>query len=370
MESIFAKIPDLGDKIIRELDNKSLLRCKEVQRSWYNFINEEKTLWLRMIQNYIGNDNKFLTAWRKVLTKTTIDFVAQIAFATKQSRSNVFLVQTVSPISVAVIDGSLDLYKEMMVKLSGMNQKDIFGEESPLFLAADIGHYDICKLVIANMVDKNPARHDGVSPLYMAAQNGHYKICKLIISNVDDKNPAMYDGVTPLFIAADQGHYEICKLIISNVDEKNPASYDGITPLYVAAEKGHYDICKLIITTVDDKNPARHDGYTPLYVAAKKGNYEIFKLIFETLGNNNKNSTTNSGWTPLHIAAKYGHLKICKMILEELDNKNPAMDDGLTPLALASMNGHLEVKNFQWKLYIHMMNIANSFTPTPQEQVL
>ena len=313
MESIFAKIPDLGDKIIRELDNKSLVRCKEVQRSWYNFINEEKTLWLRMIQNYIGDDNKFFKVWRKVLSKAPVDFVAQISFATKRSHSKNFFIQTVSPISVAVFDDSLYLYREMMVKLADMNQTDIFGEDNPLFLAAHMGYYDICKLIIANMVDKNPARHDGVTPLYLAAQNGHYKICELLISNVDDKNPAIYDGVTPL---------------------------------YIAAVRGHYDICKLIITNVDNKNPARHDGFTPLYVAAQRGFYEIFKLIFETLGNNNKNSTTNSGWTPLHIAAKNGHLKICKMILEEVENKNPAKDDGLTPLDLASKNGQLEVFKF------------------------
>ena len=54
MESIFEKIPDLGDKIIKELDNQTLVKCKEVQRSWNNFINKEKILWFRMIQNYTG----------------------------------------------------------------------------------------------------------------------------------------------------------------------------------------------------------------------------------------------------------------------------------------------------------------------------
>ena len=62
MESIFSKIPDLGEKIIKELDKQSLAKCKEVQRSWYDFINEEKVLWFRMIQNYIGDNNEFLAA--------------------------------------------------------------------------------------------------------------------------------------------------------------------------------------------------------------------------------------------------------------------------------------------------------------------
>ena len=84
MERIFLKIPDLAEKIFKELDNQSLVKCKEVQRSWYNFINEEKVLWFRIIQNYIRKDNEFLQAWRKVLTKTPVDFVKQVALATEQ----------------------------------------------------------------------------------------------------------------------------------------------------------------------------------------------------------------------------------------------------------------------------------------------
>ena len=84
MENIFSKIPDLGEKIFKELDNQSLVKCKEVQRSWYNFINEEKVLWFRIIQNYIRKDNEFLQAWRKVLTKAPVDFVTQVALATEQ----------------------------------------------------------------------------------------------------------------------------------------------------------------------------------------------------------------------------------------------------------------------------------------------
>ena len=84
MERIFLKIPDLAEKIFKELDNQSLVKCKEIQRSWYNFINEEKVLWFRIIQNCIGNDNEFLQAWRKVLTRAPVDFVTQVALATEQ----------------------------------------------------------------------------------------------------------------------------------------------------------------------------------------------------------------------------------------------------------------------------------------------
>ena len=316
MESIFAKIPDLGEKIFKELDNQSLVKCKEVQRSWYNFVIEEKVLFFRMIQNYIGDDNEFLTAWRKVLRKAPVDDVSQIAFATQLLPAK-YIKNGLSPIHMAANDGNLDLYQQIMLKLAGMNKTDIFGTVDPLFHAAFRGHYNICKHIIENVDEKNPAMPDGVTPLMLAAQNGHYEICKLIISNVDDKNPAMHNGVTPLFMAVLQGHYQICKLIVSNVNDTNPARNDGVTPLFIAAYKGHYEICKLIITNVDDKNPTRNDGITPLYIAAERGHYEIFKLIFESLGDTNKTPRTDEGFAPLHTAAWNGHLKICKVILED-----------------------------------------------------
>ena len=216
MESIISKIPDLGDKIFMELDNESLVKCKEVQRAWYNFINEEKGLWFKMIQNYIGDVNGFSTAWRKVLRRVPVEFTMQIAIATQQFYAEYEIHSQTSPIHVGVSEyGSLELYKEMMAQLADMNPQNLFGNIHPLLVAAQSGQFEICKHIIGKLRDKNPAGCNGVTPLYEAAQYGHYEICKLIVSNVDDKNPARNDGVTPLYAAAEFGYYEICKLIIS-----------------------------------------------------------------------------------------------------------------------------------------------------------
>ena len=53
---------------------------------------------------------------------------------------------------------------------------------------------------------------DGLAPLHAAAEKGQYEICQLIISNVIEKNPAMSDGLTPLHIATKNGLYKICNL--------------------------------------------------------------------------------------------------------------------------------------------------------------
>ena len=180
MVSVFAKVPVLGGKIIRELDNSSLVKCKEVKRSWYNFINQEKILWFR----------KIFKGLEKLLTKAPSDFVMQVAIACHQAHATfqIFNIQ-ISPIHMAAAVGNLDLYQLIMLKLAGMNQTDMFGKVPPIFPAALRGNYDICKFIIENVDHKNIAMpHNGSTPLHTAAKNGCYEICQLLILNVNEKN--------------------------------------------------------------------------------------------------------------------------------------------------------------------------------------
>ena len=45
-----------------------------------------------------------------------------------------------------------------------------------------------------------------------AFQDGHFEICKMIVKNVANKNPADNEGITPLHNAAINGHFEIFRM--------------------------------------------------------------------------------------------------------------------------------------------------------------
>ena len=64
------------------------------------------------------------------------------------------------------------------------------------------------------MEDKNPDDRNGWTPLHWAAQFGHFEVCELLIANVIERNPEDIRGVTPLHSAASNGHIEVCELII------------------------------------------------------------------------------------------------------------------------------------------------------------
>ena len=61
-----------------------------------------------------------------------------------------------------------------------------------------------------------------MTPLHLAAMDGHLEVCRLIIENVQDKNPANWDGKTPLHLATLYGQHEVCRLLIENVARENP----------------------------------------------------------------------------------------------------------------------------------------------------
>jgi ankyrin repeat protein len=90
------------------------------------------------------------------------------------------------------------------------------------------------------LINKNPWNYDGVTPLNLAAEEGHFQICKLILDKVLDKSHIIIrdnNEQTPLHFAAKEGHGEICKLLLDNVEDKNPVDSFGDTPnkLYLAA---------------------------------------------------------------------------------------------------------------------------------------
>ena len=69
-------------------------------------------------------------------------------------------------------------------------------------MAADNGFFNICRILIANRVKKDPRTNNGYTPLHMAAGKGHLNICTILIANGAKKDPRTNDGSTPLDLAA------------------------------------------------------------------------------------------------------------------------------------------------------------------------
>ena len=197
-------------------------------------------------------------------------------------------------------------YFAILVKeFYALEPKSIEYQYSPFHIVAKSGDLPLFQFLLEKFGSRNlnPARKDGTTPLFLAAYLGHFEICKLIIQMVENKNPARNDGPTPLYVAAQNGHFEICQLILPEVENKNPAKNDGITPLHAAAYFGHLDVCKLISNELEIKNPVSITGDTPLHYAAKNGHVETFKFLANSIRVLGDLTLKNDqGDTPLSLA--------------------------------------------------------------------
>ena len=68
--------------------------------------------------------------------------------------------------------------------------------------------------------NKNPIFNSGGSPLHLAAENGHVELCRMIMDEIEDIFPKTEDKTTPLHLATRGGHTAVKDLILEYV-EKN-----------------------------------------------------------------------------------------------------------------------------------------------------
>ena len=275
MEEVLARFPTLGEEIFNNLDNPNLTMCKEVGKSFDEFLQKSKVFWTRMIEKYNINHVEFKKEWKLVLEKAPVLNVKELALAVEQ-------FYTLRP-----------------------NQIRHLYQHSPHHIAAERGSLSLCKFIAQKTTVLNPAMKDGLTALHFAAQGGHFDVCKYFIDNLDgDKNPKckVWRRRTVLHFAAFQGNLAVFKYIADQVINKNPADDDGRTPLHIAAAHGQIQIVKCIMDLIDEKS--KSDPLT-------------FLLSM------NKNVKDNLDLTPLHIAVQRGHYKICKVLIDHGADPNP-----------------------------------------------
>ena len=284
MDEALTRFPHLGDRIFKKLDSKSLINCKEVNRTFKNFMKVEKKSYLRVIQWYTNCSKSLM---RKIVEKSGAAIIilsilreiyGYFPTGTKQHRKYLNKWGSIS-LHLAAESGQLGAYHLIMENVANKNPfKRVPGTMSCTYIKREYEY-----------------RFEFTTPLHLAAKNGNLSVCKLIIDNIVDKNPpawghkvqmALSDQLTPLHLAANNGHFSVCELIINNTLLKNPKDQHGWTPLHFAAQNGHLRVCKLIWSNFGKSNayscdPYDNFGNTPFKLATQFGHEEVKTAILE-----------------------------------------------------------------------------------------
>ena len=303
---ILTRLPHIGEQIFESLDNLSLMRCKKISRSCYDFINEQKFLSIRIIKKFVKESNREYTEcpkhWQKLFRRSNTEQVIELA-------------------------NKIQKYSEYSLSHVGKGL-------TPLHLVTMF--YQIINLeTIENILKvetvKNPKDTEGNTPLHHAARKGNFEVFLLIKEKVDDINPKNEHGNTPLHRAAlsdDDSAKKIVELIQTNVIEKNPENILGITPLHNAALSGRLDIFQFIYKNAANQNPVDCYGETPFHKAADGTGGGLYK---------------HCQFYP--IDKKCQHDAICQLIMNNIEDKKPVNFKGKTPLQLAEKSNHSLVVN-------------------------
>ena len=252
-EDLCLRFPSVAESIFDELDNQSLVKCKEVSGVWRIFLQAPKFLIMRKIQKMVETRRKFRKVWKLVGQKISTNEILQLEVATAEFYGNDrnFSVSDPEFESVSDIDSETNCI-------------------TPIHVAAGTGHLILWETLIQKTSLFEPKNEKGQTPYHYAAALGFVGICLKIIEKPthnptrEEILPRDNDGWTPLHYAAKEGQLDVYKTISYLAEDKNPKDLEDFTPLHAAAMNFNRELCEFIVSKIQDKNPVDKDGDTPM----------------------------------------------------------------------------------------------------------
>ena len=280
MEEVFLRFPHLSENIFGSLNCEFLAKSKEVCRSWYVYLDDQKFLEIR------ANKVKLV-----IETVEKLGNVAKVYQPDYQLPKKSFSIETKKVMIDDARNGNFDLVHGKIMK----NLILLYYPMNPFLDAAMTGHFVVAKYLVdkaESEYDKNPFidAYCTTTQLHIASIHGRIDIVKYIMSNVRDMNPKDQNGDTPLHYAAHGNNLnkngnklKVVKFIMEKLEDNCPKNRTGKTPLHVAAANGQLNIFKYIIENVLEKNSEDVDGNTPLDLAREGKYWEIVTVASKYL---------------------------------------------------------------------------------------
>ena len=130
IDTILSRFPVVAGDIFKELDSKSMVKCRKVSVPWQNFIDNQKFICIRKMTKFSEHMEQFYEQWKLVLRNTPTDHVKELSKLVEQFFDNVFLEKELSgrksqwtPLHATAFQGHLELSRYIIQKTSLCSQQ-------------------------------------------------------------------------------------------------------------------------------------------------------------------------------------------------------------------------------------------------------
>ena len=172
------------------------------------------------------------------------------------------------------------------------------GPDLRLVNAAAERDEDAVRALLAEGVDVNAARPDGVTALLWAAHWDDLALADLLVRAGADVTAADDHGVTPLERAAENASRAMVETLLAAGADPAVRQRSGLTPLMTAARTGEVGVVEALLTAGADPNAATTETKsTALMWAVAEGHGDVVRAL-HAAGANLRTSTA-AGFTPL-----------------------------------------------------------------------
>jgi ankyrin repeat protein len=182
----------------------------------------------------------------------------------------------------------------------------------------------------------NPLNQARETPLFMAAQIGHIEIVKFLIDEVRlpiHKLRPLARGL-PIHAACEGGHNDIVTYLIEKGSSLEHVDQGGRSPIVLAAMTGSLATVNILIAHQVKLNlPGRQ--FTPMISAAAFGHLDILDRLVRA--NASLNLPNCNGVTPIEAAVNHSHERIVRYLIAQGARVEPEV------IGLASAIGDLAV---------------------------
>ncbi|XP_063288994.1 histone-lysine N-methyltransferase EHMT1 isoform X2 [Pelobates fuscus] len=233
-----------------------------------------------------------------------------------------------------------ELQKVLMMLVDGIDpnfKMEQHGKRTPLHAASEMGHTNICHMLVQAGANLDNCSEDQRTPLMEAGENNHLETVKYLVKAGALLDPKDSEGSTCLHLAAKKGHYEIVKYLLTNEQmDVNCQDDGGWTPMIWATEYKHVDLVKLLHSSGADINIRDNEENICLHWAAFAGSVEIAEILLASKCD--LRAVNIHGDSPLHIAARENRHECVILFLAHGSDVSLKNKEGETPLECASPN--------------------------------